>query len=123
MAKYYACSLRKVLKSILPPSIRGKVQHKEQLFVKSTLSLNALVTLCEDLRNFHPLQAQVIDVLLKAPKGVLLSELIEKSQTSRSPINTLIKKRVAIGEQTILFLNRRGYHTPQMCTRCAHVIQ
>ena len=96
MAKYYACSLRKVLKSILPPSIRGKVQYKEQLFVKSTLSQNALVTLCENLRNSYPLQAQIIDVLLKNPKGILLSELIEKSQTSRSPISTLIKKKVLL---------------------------
>ncbi|MES2122286.1 MAG: primosomal protein N', partial [Chlamydiota bacterium] len=28
-----------------------------------------------------------------------------------------------IGEQVMLFLNRRGYHTSQMCLSCSHVIQ
>ncbi len=94
MARYYCCPLRKVLKSILPPSIRGKVKHKEQLLIKSTLSGNQLVTECETLRQTHPLQAQVLDVVLKAPKGILLSELLEKAQVSRSPIETLIKKKL-----------------------------
>lgn len=30
-----------------------------------------------------------------------------------------IKKRIATGEQTILFLNRRGYHTTLWCPSCA----
>ena len=34
-----------------------------------------------------------------------------------------IKQRVEIGEQVILFLNRRGYHTSQMCSHCSHVLQ
>ncbi len=34
-----------------------------------------------------------------------------------------IKHRVEIGEQVILFLNRRGYHTAQMCKSCAHILQ
>ncbi len=35
---------------------------------------------------------------------------------------TGIEKRLAVGEQTLLFLNRRGYHTSQMCKQCSHVI-
>ena len=34
-----------------------------------------------------------------------------------------IKERLLLGEQTIIFLNRRGYHTTQLCTHCAHVIE
>jgi primosomal protein N' (replication factor Y) len=34
-----------------------------------------------------------------------------------------IQQRVEIGEQVILFLNRRGYHTAQMCTSCSHALQ
>jgi primosomal protein N' (replication factor Y) len=34
-----------------------------------------------------------------------------------------MKKRLEIGEQVILFLNRRGYHTSQMCSQCSHVIE
>ncbi len=32
-----------------------------------------------------------------------------------------IKKRLALGEQTLLFLNRRGYHTSLLCKACGHV--
>lgn len=32
-----------------------------------------------------------------------------------------IKKRLAIGEQTLLLLNRRGYHTSQICLHCSHI--
>ena len=34
-----------------------------------------------------------------------------------------IKKRYKDGEQTILFLNRRGYHTTLLCQQCQHVVQ
>jgi primosomal protein N' (replication factor Y) (superfamily II helicase) len=34
-----------------------------------------------------------------------------------------IKKRFASGEQSILFLNRRGYHTTLFCPSCSQVIQ
>ena len=40
-----------------------------------------------------------------------------------SPLIKAIEERVRIGEQVILFLNRRGYHTSQMCSACAHVLQ
>lgn len=34
-----------------------------------------------------------------------------------------IEKRVEQGEQTILFLNRRGYHTVLICQKCQHSIK
>ena len=34
-----------------------------------------------------------------------------------------IKERIEIGEQVILFLNRRGYHTSRMCKSCSHILQ
>ncbi len=34
-----------------------------------------------------------------------------------------IKKRVSLGEQTILFLNRRGYNTSLFCQKCAHIFK
>lgn len=33
-----------------------------------------------------------------------------------------IKQRLSIGEQSLLLLNRRGYHSSQICKSCAHVI-
>lgn len=34
-----------------------------------------------------------------------------------------IEKRLEKGEQTLLFLNRRGYHTSAGCPKCAHVME
>lgn len=34
-----------------------------------------------------------------------------------------IKQRIQRGEQTLLFLNRRGYHTAAYCPLCSHVIE
>jgi primosomal protein N' (replication factor Y) len=47
-----------------------------------------------------------------------------KSFTNFSdPLLTGIKKRQENGEQTILFLNRRGYHTTLRCLACQHTIK
>jgi primosomal protein N' (replication factor Y) (superfamily II helicase) len=35
------------------------------------------------------------------------------------PLLRAIKKRLQIGEQTLLLLNRRGYHTSQVCPNCS----
>jgi len=32
-----------------------------------------------------------------------------------------IKARLSVGEQTLLLLNRRGYHTSQICLQCSHI--
>ncbi|MBS0620015.1 MAG: primosomal protein N' [Verrucomicrobia bacterium] len=102
VAHYYATPLRKVLKTLLPSSIRGKARTKEQLWIKSAHSANALVTLCEELRLKSPKQAEVLDVLLSAPKGILLSALLEKEGISRSPIDTLIKKGILTAQKTAI---------------------
>ena len=100
ISRYYCCPLRKVLKTILPPSIRKMMKPKEQLLVQSALSSPELLVYCEEQRFDNPLQAQVLDVMLKHPKGVLLSRLIELAQTSRSPITSLIKKKILVCQKT-----------------------
>lgn len=92
MAKYYCCELRQVLKSIIPATIRGKTKHKQQLFVMRAKTREELQDICQELRRSNPAQAEVLDVLLQVKKGVLLSELLEKTKGSRSPVDTLAKK-------------------------------
>jgi primosomal protein N' (replication factor Y) len=94
MARYYCTPLRKVLSGFLPPVIRKDAPPKTQLFITALLSPKDLLSQCVELRGTHPLQAQVLDILLNAPKGVLLSELLEKAGVSRSPVETLIKKKL-----------------------------
>lgn len=93
---YYCCPLRKVLKTILPSSVRGETKAKEQLLIKSNISQNALAEICDELRRSHPTQALVLDAVLKSPKGTLLSKLLETTKVSRSPIETLIKKKILL---------------------------
>ncbi len=99
MSRYYGTPLRKVIKSMLPASIRQGLAHKEQYFVKRMQSKEKLRPLCETLREKHPAQAAVLDEMLCAQEGLLLSELLEKSGVSRSPVESLVKKGILQLEQ------------------------
>ncbi len=94
VSRYYCAPLTKIMKFILPPSVRKGMEEKRQLQVTSLLSKNALLELCQEKRLSSPSQAAILDVLLMHPKGVLLSELLEKSGVSRSPIDSLAKAKI-----------------------------
>jgi len=49
----------------------------------------------------------------RTPEGGILS----------GPLREAIEGRMAKGEQTILFLNRRGFSTAMICEACGHVVQ
>lgn len=92
MAKYYCTPLRQVLKTVMPSSIRALTQPKQQLFVMRAKTRDELQVLCQQLRNKHPAQAAVLDVMLQVKKGILLTELLEQTKGSRSPVDTLAKQ-------------------------------
>lgn len=91
ISKYYVSPLHKIIKLILPPSIRKGMEEKRQLFVKPLLSRPELANLC---RQKPGPQAAILEVVLQYPKGILLSELLEKASVSRSPISSLAKSGV-----------------------------
>lgn len=93
MSTYYAAPLRQLIQIFLPPSVRQGKKEKEQLYIKSLISQENVRTLCEALRLKSPKQAAVLDCLLTSPKGLFLSQLLEKG-LSKSPITTLIKKNI-----------------------------
>lgn len=92
MARYYCSPLHKVLKILLPASVRNNTSHKQQLFVMRAKTREELMEHCVAIRNKFPLQAEVLDVMLQVKKGMLLTELLEETGGSRSPIDTLAKK-------------------------------
>lgn len=96
ISHYYCTPLRKVIKTLLPSSVRGKVKEKQQLFIKANLSRNQIAEMCNTLRKTHPTQAAVLDEVLQFPQGILLSKLQEMAKTSLSPIKTLIKKNILL---------------------------
>jgi len=59
------------------------MEEKRQLFVQSLLSRPQLAEVCAKYRGA---QAKILEVLLKYPQGILLTELLEKAETSRSPV-------------------------------------
>ena len=108
MAKYYHTPLSNVVKSLLPGSIRKQIEPKQQLYITRAKSKDELKAHCMEIRNTYPHQAEVLDVILKANKGIFLSELLEVIDSSRSPVDTLAKKgflkleEVRIGHSPLL---------------------
>jgi primosomal protein N' (replication factor Y) (superfamily II helicase) len=92
MSRYYCVHLGAILKSMLPSCLRGKVQPKEQKWVVRAQSRAKLRELCSELQCSHPAQAKVLEAILPANQGLLLTELIQKAGVSRSPIDTLEKQ-------------------------------
>lgn len=92
MAKFYCSNLRETLQMMLPAIVRKDKEHKQQLFVMRAQSREQLKEYCEQIRNKSSPQADVLDAMLQVKKGILLSELLEQTQGSRSPIDTLVKK-------------------------------
>lgn len=92
ISQYYVTPLNKVLKSVLPPSIRKESKYKMQTWIKPTVNRTKLQKICEEMRLKFPAQVNILDFLLLNPKGMFLSELIEKTGFSRGPIKTLLKK-------------------------------
>jgi primosomal protein N' (replication factor Y) len=91
LAKYYCAPFFKVIKLLLPPPIRKGMEEKRQLFVQSLLSRPQLAEVCAKQRGA---QAKILEVLLKHPQGILLTELLEKADTSRSPVTTLAEAKI-----------------------------
>ncbi len=91
MSKYYNAPLNQIIKSLLPVSVRKNMSHKEQFFVSRLLSKEKLREECLLLRESHPAQANVLDAILLSD-GLFLSELLEKGQITKSPVETLAKK-------------------------------
>lgn len=91
MSDYYFAPLSKVLKTILPSTIRKEGQHKEQLYVKRGKTREELANYCREIRNKSSKQAAVLDVMLKQKSGILFTELLELSNSGRSSIKTLEK--------------------------------
>lgn len=91
LSRYYCAPFFKVIKLLLPPPIRKGMEEKRQLLVKSLLSRPQLAEVCSKHRGA---QAKILEILLQHPQGILLTELLEKAATSRSPVTTLAKAEI-----------------------------
>lgn len=89
MAEYYATSLGKILKLMLPSSVRSEFSEKKQLKVCRNISLEEMRKLCIEWRVKKPKQVAVLETLLRINKEIFLSELLESASVSRAVVKSL----------------------------------
>ena len=94
MSKYYCTNLSKVLKFIIPSSIRKEINPKTQILISVTKTKNELVKIINTLLKKHPSQAKAIEVFLKDKNKLFLQDLLKKASISKSPVDSLIKKNI-----------------------------
>ncbi|GAB4225796.1 MAG: primosomal protein N' [Chlamydiales bacterium] len=93
MSNYYGCSLQRSLRCTVPAMIRKQTQAKEQWFVSRNQTYEEMREHCKEIRTQHPAQAAILDVILLNPQGLLMTELLEKAQVSKSPLDSLVKQK------------------------------
>lgn len=98
MSSYYLTPLSKVMRGVLPSVVRKHLPPKRQLHIRRAKGPKELSEVAEGLLREHPAQAKVLHALLKKPQGLLLSELLELTGVSRSPVETLVKKGLLLSE-------------------------
>jgi len=102
MSSYYGTSLSKVMKFIVPTSIRSETKPKTETFISSAKTKKEMLTLCAELRRKSPAQAQILDVILRVKKKISLKELLFLSQVTRQPVEKLVEKKVLSKQKIIV---------------------
>lgn len=101
MSRYYVTPLQKVLRCFIPMHAKQQTKEKSYVFLKLAKSHEEALLAIEKLKDKQPSQAQVLQALLGHPRGVFLTDLLEKN-ICQSSIQTLIKKNWIQKEHKIL---------------------
>jgi primosomal protein N' (replication factor Y) len=98
MADYYCCSLRKILRLFLPPSIRKGMAAKITQFVVPVHSLEELARLQASLQKKSPAQARLLQALINSPEGMPLSTLLLEAKTTHASYKALLEQKIVRAE-------------------------
>ena len=103
MSKYYCTSLSKIFKFIIPSSIRNEINPKYCIYISSNKTKKELIKILQDLlvSKKSLKQTKAIEFLLKVKKGILLTDLLSKTNLTRSPIDSLVRKKVFISKKVL----------------------
>ena len=106
--------------------MRAKQCNAVVLLGSATPSLESYYNALQNKYTLHTLTQRAASAHL--PKVSIIDMRLDRESASRHPFfsETLLSKmraRAARGEQTILFLNRRGTYSTLKCQKCEHVIQ
>ncbi len=91
ITSYYGSSFSKTVRLLSPPIEQKRRKKRESLFVRPLLSRSALA---KKYILFRGGAAKAIELLLKQPKGMILSELLKKGSISRSSVDRLAQKNL-----------------------------
>lgn len=105
--------------------MRGKLSHAAVVLGSATPSLESYHNAKKGKYILSSLTARAD--LASMPATKIIDMRLEHGKRGRftlfsEAILNGIKKRTDAGEQSLLFLNRRGFHTAQLCTKCAYVM-
>ena len=106
--------------------LRGQIEGAHVVLGSATPSLESWANVAKGKYALAELPNRAGAALLPRVAVVDMNEGVEASGTRGAIYSTrlldAIKLRLDRGEQTILFLNRRGYSRSVTCTACGHVI-
>lgn len=106
--------------------MRGFLAKAPVVLGSATPSLESYFNVTQKKYELSILKARQGSGLMAAVEVIDMKRASDRSQgpsTFSDQLLSAIKERLEVGEQTILFLNRRGYHTTQICTSCSHVVE
>lgn len=93
MSRYYCCPLQRILKCLTPPNVRREVKPKTRLVVSLQVGREEALALCSALQGKQSAQALILEKILKSERPPFLSALLEELKLSRSPVDSLVKKK------------------------------
>jgi primosomal protein N' (replication factor Y) (superfamily II helicase) len=102
MSAYYSAPMHKVLKTILPSSIRNHMKELNQLVVEAVGSHENLKKISLDLQKVSAKQSLLLNTLLEMGGKTTLAKLLQKAKASKSSVLCLQKKQLVslkVGQQ------------------------
>ncbi|MBN2479692.1 MAG: primosomal protein N' [Parachlamydiales bacterium] len=94
MQRYYVSSMSKVLRCMIPTSVRKEINIKSLTYLYSNKSKKDLLKILNTLMKKNPSQAKALEYFLKEKNGIFLKELIKTAKISKAPIDSLIAKNI-----------------------------
>lgn len=94
ISSYYITPLGKTIKTMLPSGVRKGTETKKQYFITREKSREELASTAVLIQKTAPAQAAVLSTIVKAQKGMLLSELLEESSCQADAVKALIHKKL-----------------------------
>ena len=106
--------------------MRGFIERCSVILGSATPSIESRYNASIGKYQFHELLSRATSAPMPKVTIVDMALSVEKQSGFThfsDPLLEGIKKRLDKGEQTLLFLNRRGYHRMQVCKQCLHIIK